>query len=56
MMSHMVIHYRVSHFAKLYAKKLGIRSDVLRKTLWGDYFLNTKAKRIFKGAQVFSCY
>ena len=44
--------FSVSHFAELYSKKLGIRADVLNKTLWGDYFLNTKSKRIFKGAQV----
>jgi len=25
---------------------------VLRKTLWGDYYVNTKAKKILKGAQV----
>ena len=43
---------RVSHFAELYAKKLGIQADTLRKTLWGDFFLNTKTKRIHKGAQV----
>lgn len=43
---------RVSHFAELYAKKLGIRAELLRKTLWGDFYVNTKAKRIFQGAQV----
>ena len=43
---------RVSHFAELYAKKLGIQADVLRKTLWGDFFLNAKTKRIYRGAQV----
>ena len=29
----------------------GVRADVLRKTLWGDFYLNAKAKRIYKGAQ-----
>lgn len=43
---------RVSHFAEMYAKKLGIKAAVLNKTLWGDFYLNTKTKRIFKGAQV----
>lgn len=47
-----MITYSVSHFAELYAKKLGIRADILRQTLWGDFFLNAKAKRIYKGAQV----
>ena len=42
---------RLTDFAELYSKKIGIRSDVLRKTLWGDYFLHNKAKRIMKGAQ-----
>lgn len=42
----------MSHFAELYGKKLGIRQEVLRRTLWGDFFLNSKAKRIFKGAMV----
>lgn len=47
-----MIHHRVSHFAELYSKRLGIRAEILQKTLWGDYFVNAKAKRIFKGAQV----
>lgn len=39
----------------MYANKLGLKAEVLQRTLWGDFFLNTKAKRIFKGAQVWSC-
>ena len=39
------------HFADIYAKRLGVRADVLRKTLWGDFYLNAKTKRIYKGAQ-----
>ena len=42
--------FRVSTFASLYQSKMGIRKDVLQKTLWGDYHLNTKAKQIQKGA------
>ena len=42
----------MSHFAELYSRKLGIRREVLCRTLWGDFFLNSKAKRIFKGAMV----
>uniref|UniRef100_A0A1A7YEI2 Elongation factor-like 1 n=1 Tax=Iconisemion striatum TaxID=60296 RepID=A0A1A7YEI2_9TELE len=30
---------------------MGIRAEVLLKTLWGDFYLNAKAKRIMKGAQ-----
>lgn len=48
---------RIEHFALMYAKKLGIREDVLRKTLWGDYYLDKKTKRIYKGAYVSKlCY
>jgi len=36
----------------MYSQKLGISERVLNKTLWGDYFLNTKAKKIMKGAQM----
>lgn len=43
--------FGISHFAKLYSKKLQIKEDILKKTLWGDYYLNTKTKRIMKGAQ-----
>lgn len=49
---HLLLVFSVSHFAELYAKKLGIQAGTLRKTLWGDFFLNTKTKRIHKGAQV----
>ena len=47
---------RISHFASMYSKKLGIREHILNRTLWGDYYLNTKTKRIHKGAYVSSCY
>ncbi|CAI8045879.1 Elongation factor-like GTPase 1 [Geodia barretti] len=42
--------FGVSHFAELYSKKLGIRQEVLQRTLWGNFYLNSKAKRIFRGA------
>ena len=45
------VYYSLHHFADIYAKKLGVRADVLKKTLWGDFYLNAKAKRIYKGAQ-----
>ena len=47
-----ILARRIGHFAALYARKLGIRADILRRTLWGDFYLNSKAKRIFRGAQV----
>lgn len=44
--------FSIEHFAKLYSQKIGIKAAVLLKTLWGDYYLNTKAKKIMKGDQV----
>ncbi|KAL3866062.1 hypothetical protein ACJMK2_043403 [Sinanodonta woodiana] len=43
--------FTIHHFAELFAKKLGVNSSVLEKTLWGDFYLNSKMKRIQKGAQ-----
>lgn len=43
--------FSVEQFAELYAEKLGVRREVLQKTLWGDFYLNSKTKRIQKGAQ-----
>lgn len=43
--------FTIEDFSKLYAKKLGIQENILLKTLWGDYYANVKAKKIFKGAQ-----
>ncbi|XP_067411824.1 elongation factor-like GTPase 1 isoform X2 [Emydura macquarii macquarii] len=43
--------FGIEHFAKLYSQKIGIKYAVLLKTLWGDYYLNTKAKKIMKGDQ-----
>ncbi|XP_039291871.1 elongation factor-like GTPase 1 isoform X2 [Nilaparvata lugens] len=43
--------FRVEDFAKLYAVKLGLNVETLRQTLWGDFYLNSKTKRVMKGAQ-----
>ncbi|XP_059152512.1 elongation factor-like GTPase 1 [Physella acuta] len=43
--------FSIADFAYMYAKKLGVKENILQKTLWGDYFINMKAKRISKGAQ-----
>ncbi|XP_010189585.1 PREDICTED: elongation factor Tu GTP-binding domain-containing protein 1 isoform X2 [Mesitornis unicolor] len=43
--------FGIEHFAKLYSQKIGVKPAVLLKTLWGDYYLNTKAKKIMKGDQ-----
>ena len=41
----------INDFAEMYASKLGINKSILTKTLWGDFYLHSKSKRIFKGAQ-----
>jgi ribosome assembly protein 1 len=38
--------FTVRQFASLYEKKLGIRRSVLEKYLWGDYYLDSKTKRV----------
>ncbi|XP_072516959.1 elongation factor-like GTPase 1 isoform X2 [Salminus brasiliensis] len=43
--------FSIHQFAQIYCQKMGIRSEVLQKTLWGDFYLNAKAKKIMKGAQ-----
>lgn len=43
--------FRIHQFAQIYSQKMGIRFEVLQKTLWGDFYLNAKAKKIMKGAQ-----
>uniref|UniRef100_A0A8C4TEJ3 Elongation factor-like 1 n=2 Tax=Erpetoichthys calabaricus TaxID=27687 RepID=A0A8C4TEJ3_ERPCA len=43
--------FSIHQFAQLYSQKMGIRIEVLLKTLWGDFYLNAKAKKIMKGAQ-----
>ena len=44
--------FGLSDFAKLFSKKLGFNERILNKTLWGDYFINIKAKKIMKWAQL----
>lgn len=36
----------------MFAEKLGFNAEILRKTLWGDYYFDPKAKKILKGAYV----
>eukprot|EP00164_Ancoracysta_twista_P001011 GFYU01001320.1.p1 GENE.GFYU01001320.1~~GFYU01001320.1.p1 ORF type:complete len:1032 (+),score=360.14 GFYU01001320.1:92-3187(+) len=40
--------FNLNQFANLYAKKMGVRKEVLQKTLWGDFYLNAKTKTIVK--------
>ncbi|XP_015606637.1 elongation factor-like GTPase 1 [Cephus cinctus] len=43
--------FGVKEFARIFSEKLGFSEEVLLKTLWGDYYMNSKTKRIMKGAQ-----
>ena len=38
--------FRVSQFAAIHAKRLGIKETNLRKVLWGDFYLDPKTKRV----------
>ena len=38
--------FTVRQFAHLYEKKLGLKSSVLEKVLWGDFYLEPKTKRV----------
>ncbi|XP_047218843.1 elongation factor-like GTPase 1 isoform X3 [Girardinichthys multiradiatus] len=43
--------FSIQDFAYIYSQRMGIRIELLLKTLWGDFYINTKTKRIMKGAQ-----
>ncbi|XP_021500072.1 elongation factor-like GTPase 1 [Meriones unguiculatus] len=43
--------FGIEHFARIYSQKIGIKKEVLLKTLWGDYYINMKAKKIMKADQ-----
>ena len=38
--------FRVSRFAQLFAARLGMKEENLRRVLWGDYYLDPKTKRV----------
>lgn len=40
--------FRVEEFAAIFSAKFGISEQVLRKTLWGDYVLMAKSKKIVR--------
>uniref|UniRef100_A0A8C7JU72 Elongation factor like GTPase 1 n=1 Tax=Oncorhynchus kisutch TaxID=8019 RepID=A0A8C7JU72_ONCKI len=44
--------FSIQQFAQIHSQRMGIRAEVLLKTLWGDFYLNAKAKKIMKGAHV----
>ncbi|KAL4717192.1 hypothetical protein ACJJTC_017079 [Scirpophaga incertulas] len=43
--------FTIHTFAKLFSAKLGVKEEILKKVLWGDFYINTKTKRFMKGAQ-----
>ncbi|KAI1301850.1 Ribosome assembly protein 1 [Halotydeus destructor] len=43
--------FTVRLFSRILSKKLGMSEEVLNKTLWGDYCIDSKRKKIIKGAQ-----
>lgn len=38
--------FRLNHFVDIYAKRLGVRPGLLLQTLWGDYYLNPKTRKV----------
>ncbi|KAG9087027.1 Cytoplasmic GTPase/eEF2-like protein (ribosomal biogenesis) [Ceratobasidium sp. UAMH 11750] len=38
--------FRVGRFAQMYAAKLGIKENNLRRVLWGDFYIEPKTKRV----------
>jgi len=52
--TNLIVFFSIDQFAEIYGKKLGMNIEGLCNTLWGDYYLNSKTKRVMKGAQV-SC-
>ncbi|CAL8086475.1 unnamed protein product [Orchesella dallaii] len=43
--------FRIEDFVTIFSKKVGVKEEILARTLWGDFYLNNKLKRIMKGAQ-----
>jgi ribosome assembly protein 1 len=39
--------HSVKDFASIIGKKLGVRTELLEKTLWGDFYFQPKTKKIF---------
>ncbi len=38
--------FRISDFATIFSKRTGIPEQLLRDTLWGDYYIQMKSKRV----------
>jgi ribosome assembly protein 1 len=44
--------FRVEQFSQMYAARLGVNEALLRRTFWGDYYIDTKAKRVIGHKQL----
>ena len=44
--------FSINTFAKIYLAKLGFSHNVLSKTLWGDFYLDMKNKKIIPGKKL----
>jgi ribosome assembly protein 1 len=44
--------FTINTFAKIYLAKLGFSHKVLSKTLWGDFYLDIKTKKIIPGKKL----
>ncbi|KAH7100377.1 P-loop containing nucleoside triphosphate hydrolase protein, partial [Auriculariales sp. MPI-PUGE-AT-0066] len=44
--------FRVGKFAQLHAQKLGVKEAILRRVLWGDFYLDPKTKRVVDHKQL----
>lgn len=44
--------FTINTFARIYLAKLGFSRSVLAKTLWGDYYIDMKSKKIIPGAKL----
>lgn len=44
--------FTISQFAEFYEKKLGLKTELLNKVLWGDFYLDAKSKRVFQSKHV----
>ncbi|KAI5964566.1 RIA1 [Candida pseudojiufengensis] len=44
--------FSINTFAKIYSKKLGFSQQALLKTLWGDFYLDIKNKKILPGKKL----
>ena len=42
--------FSLHDFASLYESKIGMKKEVLMQTLWGEYFFNTKQKKIVRSS------